>query len=131
MKILLLAFLLVSPSAFAKDINVLRNFALSPLGDGYGLALFFEEDRPGVPSEGGSGNGCAFMVRSSGNFLLSARYRVGFEEETRPSGSDHSWWKQYTHWSPGADMRVSCRSSRKVTDDYVRKVMGGYVRVER
>jgi hypothetical protein len=131
MKILALALLLVSPTAFAKDLNVLRNFALSPMGEGYGLALFFEEANPGMPSDNLAANGCAFMARSKGNFLLSARYKVSFEEETRPSGSDHSWWKQYTNWGPGFDMRVSCKSSHQITDDYVRKVMGGYVRIER
>ena len=131
MKILLLSLFLFSPSAFAKDINVLRNFALSPMGEGYGVALFFEEERPDVPSGNVAANGCAFMARSAGNYLLSARYKVSLEEETQPSGSDHSWRKQYTNWGPGSDMRVTCKSSRRITDDYVRKVMGGYVRIER
>lgn len=130
MKILLLALLLVSPSAFAKDINVLRNFALSPVGDGYGMALFFEEANPGVVSENVLENGCAFMVRSKGNYLLSARYKVGYEEENRPSHGEHQWRKQYTNWGPGSDMRVSCKSNDQITESYVRKVMGGYMRIE-
>lgn len=128
MRILLLAAFLFSTPALAKDINVLRNFALSPAGDGYGLAHFFEEDNPGVPSESVSKHGCAFMARSKGNYLLSARYRVGFEEENHESGG--VWWRQYTNLGPGSDIRISCRSSRRITDDYVRKVMGGYARIE-
>lgn len=131
MKILLLAAFLFSSPALAKDINVLRNFALSPMGESYGLALFFEEENPGVPSENLSSNGCAFMARSKGNYLLSARYKVSIEEETRPSGSDHSWWKQFTNWGPGSDMRVTCKSDQRISDDYIRKVMGGHVRIER
>jgi hypothetical protein len=130
MKILLLAAFLFSTPALAKDINVLRNFALAPMGESYGLALFFEEGNPGVPSENVAANGCAFMARSKGNFLLSARYKVSFEEETFPSAEEKGWWKQYTNWGPGSDMRVSCKSGHRITDDYIRKVMGGYVRIE-
>jgi hypothetical protein len=130
MKILLLAAFLFSSPALAKDINVLRNFALSPMGESYGVALFFEEENPGVPSENVAAYGCAFMARSKGNFLLSARYKVGFEEETRPSQGERQWWKQYTNWGPGSDMRVSCKSDQQITDVYIRKVMGGYVRIE-
>jgi hypothetical protein len=138
MKILffaLAAFLFSSPAfsftALAKDINVLRNFSLAPVGDGYGMALFLEEANPDVVSDNVLENGCSFVVRSKGNYLLSARYRVGFEEETQPGSTDGRWWKQYTNWGPGSDMRVSCKSDSRIDEDYVRKVMGGYVRIER
>jgi len=133
MKILMLglaAFLFSAPT-FAKDINVLRNFALTPVGEGFGMALFFEEAHPGVVSENVLENGCAFMARSKGNCLLSARYRISLEEETEPGSTDGRWRKQYTNWGPGSDMRVSCKSDSRIDDDYVRKVMGGYVRIER
>ena len=132
MKILLVLPLLLSTSAFAAKVNLLRNVSLSP-GEGkyYEARYYFEEARPDNENGNPSKAGCSFHARSEGNFLLTGSYTVAFEEETGPVVPGGRWWKQYTVLGHELDMRVTCHARAPVTDDYIRHVMGGWVRVER
>lgn len=131
MKILLLAVFLFSSPAIAasKHINLLRNYSLSPSGNGsFGLSLFFEETAPGRVSDKVDAFGCSLVMRSAGNFVFTGRYRVDLEEE---SVVDGVWRKQYTNWGRGSDTRVTCRSDQPISEDYVNKVLAGFARVEK
>ncbi len=129
-KLFLLALLLSPTFAFAKFTNVLRNFSLAPKGEHFEIALYFEEARPGRPSGNYSANGCGLLIRSKGNFFFTGRYRVSMEEEMTPGSADPRWGRQYTTWASGMDLRVTCRAATPVNDDYVRRVMAGFVRLE-
>jgi hypothetical protein len=134
MKILLVLPLLLSLSvpAFAAKVNLLRNVSLSPSeGKYYEVRYYFEESRPDEENGNSSKDGCSFHARSEGNFLFTGPYTIAFEEETGPVVPGGRWWRQYTVLGHGLDMRVTCHARAPVTDVYVDRVMGGWVRVER